>query len=121
MRRSRKEITPRSRGGDAVGAVGRDDQVNAPIIPFRVRGTPDRRTPHLRHPRPADKTTGDLDAPAGAGPPMARIIPHPRAKVAGRVRSILVPRWSGFPTRPLTITVKAGDRLVVVFFGRRPE
>ena len=79
---------------------------------------PARRTPHPRHPRPAEKPTADLDAPAGAVP-IAPIIPRQRAKVAGRVRSTQVQPWSGIPTLELTIIANAGDTLRVVFFGRR--
>ena len=61
---------------------------------------------------------GDLDASEGAVP-IARITPRQQAKVAGRVRSIQVQRWSRIPTLELTIIDTAGDTLVVVFLGRR--
>jgi hypothetical protein len=111
-------LGPVSGAGAAPGAVGELDDGNATIIPFRVRGAPARRTPNLRHPRLAEKPTADLDAPAGSVP-ISPIIPRQRAKVAGRVRSTQVQPRSGIPTLELTIIANAGDRLVVVFFGRR--
>jgi hypothetical protein len=109
---------PRSGAGVAVGAVGELDHVNATIIPFRVRGTPARRSPHIRHPRPAEKRTADLDDSSGAAP-IAQIIPRQQAKVAGRVRSIQFQPWSGMPALKLTIIANARDGLAVVFSGRR--
>lgn len=121
----RKEVTPLttrlapiSQAGVAVGAVGGFDHGNATIIPFGVRGTPARGTPHLRHPGTSEKPAADLAAPAGAVP-SAPIVPRQRAKVAGWVRSIKVQPWSGIPTLELTIVTNAGDNLAVVFFGRR--
>ena len=121
----RKEMTPlttrrRPVNGAGVGggAVGELDDVNATIIPFRVRGTPAQPTPHLQHLRPDERLTGDLDARAGAVP-IAPIIPRQRAKVAGQVRSTQVQPRSGIPTLELTIIASVGDTLGVVFFGRR--
>ena len=74
--------------------------------------------PRLRHPHRVEKRNADLDAPEGAVP-IARITPRRQAKVAGRVRSIQVQRWSRIPTLELTIIDTAGDTLMVVFLGRR--
>jgi hypothetical protein len=111
-------LEPISGTGAALAAVGELDDVNATIIPFRVRGTSATRISQLRHPRPAEKPIADLDAPAGAAP-IAPIIPRQRTKVAGRVRSIEVQPRSGIPTLELTIIAHAGHTLGVVFFGRR--
>jgi hypothetical protein len=51
--------------------------------------------------------------------PIGRITPRQQAKVAGRVRSIQVQRWTGIPTLELTVIDAAGDILTVVFLGRR--
>ena len=45
-----RRLAPINGAGVAVGAVGELDHINATIIPFRVWGTPARRTPDLRHP-----------------------------------------------------------------------
>ena len=91
---------------------------DATIVPLPVRGAPDRPTPHLRHLRPVEERTGDLDVSEEAVP-IARITPRQQAKVAGRVRSIQVQRSSRIPTLELTIIDTAGDTLIVVFLGRR--
>jgi hypothetical protein len=118
MTARRKEMTPMARASVAVGAGGEPDHVNATIIPFPVRATADRGIPHLRHPRPAEKPTTGLDAPAGAAP-IKTIVPRQRAKVAGRVRSIQVQPRSEIPILELTIVANTGGSLVAVFFGRR--
>ncbi len=97
---------------------GERDDVDATIVRLPVRGAPNRPTPHRRHPRRVEKRIADLDAPEGAVP-IARITPRQQAKVAGRVRSIQVQRWSRIPTLELTIIDTAGDTLIVVFLGRR--
>jgi hypothetical protein len=99
-------------------AAGQFDQVNVTIIPFRVRGTPAMRSPHVRHPREPEPRTADPVAPARVVP-IAQITPRRQAKVAGRVRSVRVQPWSGSPTLELTIIDTADNTLAVVFLGRR--
>ncbi len=99
-------------------AAGDLHDCDATIVPFRVRGAPDRPAPHLRHHRRVEMRTADLDAPEGAVP-IARIAPRQQAKVAGRVGSIQVQLWSRIPTLELTIIDTAGDILIAVFLGRR--
>jgi hypothetical protein len=110
------EVAPTSAKTDT--AVGELDDCDATIIAMPLRGDWDRPTPHLRPPRRVEKRGADLDAPEGTVP-IARITPRQQAKVAGRVRSIQVQRWSGIPTLELTIIDSAGDTLNVVFLGRR--
>jgi hypothetical protein len=86
-------------------------------VPFRARCAPDRPIPHIRHLRRADRRTADLDAPEG-GVPIGRITPRQQTKVAGRVESIRVQRWTGVPTPDLTIIDTANDTFIVVFLGR---
>jgi hypothetical protein len=123
--RSGKNSDPERRRGEATTtsaktdpAAGELDDFDATIVPLPARGAPDRRTPHPRYPHRAEMPPGDLDASEGAVP-IARITPRQQAKVAGRVRSIQVQRWSRIPTLELTIIDTAGDTLVVVFLGRR--
>jgi len=97
--------------------LGEVDDVDATIVPFPVRRAPDRPGPHLRHPRRVEMRTIDLDATEGAVP-IARISPRQQTKLAGRVRSIRVQRWSRVPALELTIIDTAGDTLMVVFLGR---
>ena len=87
------------RGGEATAISAKTDPgaVDATIVPFRVRGAPDRPAPHSRHPRRAEMRTADLDAPEGTVP-IARIGPRQQAKVAGRVRSIQAQPRSGIAT-----------------------
>ncbi len=99
-------------------AVGELDDVNATIIPFRVRSTTAPRSLRLGHPRKPEPSTTELGALTGVSP-IAQITPRRQAKVAGRVRSIQVQPWSGVPTLELSIIDTAGNTLTVVFLGRR--